>query len=233
MRSATPGARVFIDEKMVGQAPVVIRNLSAGKHSVRVQRLGYLAAEQEVDVSAGKTAEVQADLLPVAGILKASSNQKGAELFIDNKRIGFLPYEGEISVGKRNLDIRKEGFATYRQTLQVGAGNDYKVVANLQRGDSHDDPPLVAVASLKHKKAAIDDASADNTPALVTPTREKPLGLQPPNQSVETQAQASTPIYAKWWLWTAVGVVAAAAIVTVVVVEAQPSGPPVVGTFRL
>src|ERR1700679_3047667 len=80
VRSATPGARVFIDDKLVGQTPVVIRNLVVGKHTVRVQRLGYLLQDQEVEVVAGKTADVQADLLPVAGILKASANQKGAEL---------------------------------------------------------------------------------------------------------------------------------------------------------
>ena len=220
VHSMTAGARVLVDGNASGTVPLVLRNVSAGKHHVRVQRLGYLSQDEDVVIAAGKTAEIEADLLPTAGVVKVTSPTKGAQVFVDGKPAGGVPYEGEVSVGKRVIEIRKDGFAGYKQVLQVGAGNDYNVSATLKKGSSappamSNEIPLVAVAPRRTKPAPQTAELALEAPPPSGP--KTPLGLQPPPAQADTNVSSGTPVYQKWWFWTVAGVVVAGAVVGVVV----------------
>lgn len=56
-----PGALVFVDEQLVGVAPVE-RNLLEGKHVVRVMSEGYVSEDREVVAVAGVRESLQIDL---------------------------------------------------------------------------------------------------------------------------------------------------------------------------
>jgi hypothetical protein len=60
-----PGARVFVNRKSVGTAPVRLRNLRAGAHLVWVERDGFRRWTKVVTVPAEKITRVSADLQPV------------------------------------------------------------------------------------------------------------------------------------------------------------------------
>lgn len=227
VRSMTGGAHVVLDGAAVGTTPLTLKGISAGKHHLHVQRLGYLAQDQEVTVVAGKSAEVEADLLPTAGVIKVTSPTKGAQVFVDGKPAGGVPYEGEVSVGKRVIEIRKDGFAGYKQVLQVGAGNDYAVSATLKKGSgapvaANNDIPLVAVAPRRSKTQSSELALEAPPPS----GPKTPLGVQAaPVQAETTVSSSNTPIYQKWWFWTIAGVVVAGAVVaTVVVTQSNNNG---------
>ena len=226
VRSMTGGAKVSLDGAAVGTVPLILRGVTAGKHHVRVQRLGYLAQDEDVNIVAGKTAELEADLLPSAGVVKVTSPTRGAQVFVDGKAAGGVPYEGEVGIGKRVIEIRKDGYAGYKQVLQVGAGNDYPVSATLKKGSgaplqASTDIPLVAVAP-RRSKARSTELALEAPPPSGPKT---PLFVQPaPMQTETTVSSAGGPIYQKWWFWTVAGVVVAGAVVAGVVVGTQ-SGP--------
>jgi hypothetical protein len=60
-----PGARVFVNRKSVGTAPVRLRNLRAGAHLVWVERDGFRRWTKVVTVPAERITRVSADLQPV------------------------------------------------------------------------------------------------------------------------------------------------------------------------
>lgn len=233
VKSFTNGARVFVDGDPVGSVPAVLRNVKAGSHTIKVVRLGYLSFEESVTVAAGKTTEVQADLLPISGVLKISSPVKGTQLLVDGKNLGALPYEGEVQVGKRTIEVRKDGYQTYKQVLSVAAGNDYVLTATLQKtkavsaGD--EDLPLVAIAPKRkgsEAKKGNDDIPLEDIPLAIPvatkPRPEQPLGVTKPIP----EPQEDAPVYEKWWFWTAAGGVVAAAIIIPVAIASSSSAEP-------
>ncbi len=63
--STPPGARVAIDGSYKGTTPFSISDVPAGPHTVRFSLDGYVEREQPVDVRAGQTATLSANLTPV------------------------------------------------------------------------------------------------------------------------------------------------------------------------
>jgi hypothetical protein len=51
--SLPPGARVFLDGRLVGTTPVVVDRITPGSHVVRLERTGYRRWSTSVDIVAG------------------------------------------------------------------------------------------------------------------------------------------------------------------------------------
>ena len=62
--SAPQGAQVFVDRKAVGVTPVLVTDLSAGSHAIRVEADGHLAWSSAVRVIADRQTHVNAILSP-------------------------------------------------------------------------------------------------------------------------------------------------------------------------
>ena len=62
VRSQPPGARVFVDGRPAGTTPVVVPDVPAGSHAVRVDLIGFRRWAQAVQVVAGQRVRVTAAL---------------------------------------------------------------------------------------------------------------------------------------------------------------------------
>ena len=209
VNTVTPGAKLFLDDKSQGTAPMTLKNVVPGEHKVKLKKLGYLMSEETVVVEANKTLELQIDLLPYAGILTVKTQQKGAQVFVDGKGVGVVPYEGEISIGRRAVEVKKDGFQTYREVFQVGAGETYKVDVTLQKGapETSADVPLVALVP-KKKKAQVEDDTPLDIPLEAPPSLNPKAPSGAPLQVVAGGDGGKSEMwYQKWWVWTIVGAV--------------------------
>lgn len=65
-----PGARVYVNRRDVGVAPVRVRNLKAGAHLVWIEREGFRRWTRVVTVPAERVTRVSADLEPVAPVIE-------------------------------------------------------------------------------------------------------------------------------------------------------------------
>ncbi len=63
--STPPGAKVALDGVNKGTAPLLITDVPSGPHTVRFSLNGYVEREQPVDVRAGQTATISANLTPM------------------------------------------------------------------------------------------------------------------------------------------------------------------------
>ncbi len=64
VNSYPPGARVEVDDVVRGYTPLVVRNVPAGRHEVKVRLSGYRTFTEDVDVRPGRTAVVDVRLRP-------------------------------------------------------------------------------------------------------------------------------------------------------------------------
>lgn len=65
-----PGARVFVNRKQVGVAPVRVANLKAGAHLVWIERDGFRRWTRVVTVPAERVTRVSADLEPLEPVVE-------------------------------------------------------------------------------------------------------------------------------------------------------------------
>jgi hypothetical protein len=64
IQSTPPGARVFINRVAMGVTPVIVGNLSAGSHAVRVEADGHLSWSSAVRVVADRQTNINTTLSP-------------------------------------------------------------------------------------------------------------------------------------------------------------------------
>jgi hypothetical protein len=89
VNSTPPGARVLLDGTEAGLSPVVLENISAGNHSVTLEKDGYIPATREVMIAYGMMNPVEVFLDPVpaatpraAGPVPATAGAIGAGLVL-------------------------------------------------------------------------------------------------------------------------------------------------------
>jgi PEGA domain len=122
--SATPTARVTIDDAFVGTTPVVSGNLVPGKHTVRVEKRGHFAWASEVQVPQASTLEINLtpDSLPERKTLPSvvAYGSGGAALLalIAGTTLGLLA-QREPSAANR-ADAQSD----FEQRLRMGTAAD-------------------------------------------------------------------------------------------------------------
>ncbi len=131
VQSTTLGAEVHIDGQQVATIPMEFPlALRAGKHTIKVSRLGYADYLDTFRTRAGKDTVLEIDLLPVSGVLKVAARPPGV-VVVDGRQIGESPFLGEIEPGERRVEVRAAGHSVHRQTLQVEAGQQYPLEVQL------------------------------------------------------------------------------------------------------
>jgi hypothetical protein len=151
VESVPSHARVLIDGRERGAAPISIEGLAPGKHLLRLELDDHQSTEQEVVVQAAQTGRARVTLarltgrltvestLPVrceAGEVSRSISAGGLELF-------------ELPVGVHEVRCTASGYQQFRERTTVKAGQTSKVRVSLDReaeapsGPSRNYGPLV------------------------------------------------------------------------------------------
>lgn len=137
-----PGAAVRIDGKAhPDPTPTVVEGLQPGPHVVEVSVAGAPAWKGTVTVKSGERVKVSAEIAvpkpvekPTSGSLLLDADQPGAHAAIDGKALpDALPTVAEgLVAGPHVVEIRKDGFAPWKKSVTVVAGERLKVSATMQ-----------------------------------------------------------------------------------------------------
>lgn len=202
-------AMLSIDGKDIGTLPVDPLKLSPGDHSLMVKRLGYAHFLKKVNITSGKTTELDVRMQAVNAILSVTADQDDAQVFIDGRLISTVPVtELEMPAKTVELIVRKEGFKDNRQTLELEAGRDYPIKVKLK--SLKKTSASTAVAAVEPTDRPVADSSL--TP--VAGAEDLGVTAQPDNR----------PLTQRWYFWA--GAVAAVAVVAVVGTYAVNSSLP-------
>jgi len=131
------GATVMLDGEVKGQAPLVIVT-TAGRHQLRIQKDGYEPFENWYTTTDNNTQTVMPSLKEIAkpkyGTVVVDSDVPDAEVYIDgNKHPDNTPAVIQnVIEGLHVIEVRKQPALPWKQTVQVTAGQQTKVRAELQ-----------------------------------------------------------------------------------------------------
>jgi len=103
-------------------------DVSAGPHIVGVVSPGYAPSRHEVTVAGHQHVDVDLQLVQIQGLLghiALKSRIPGAEVVIDNERVGKTPLESTITVapGAHKVQVRRAGYATAEREVSLTDGS--------------------------------------------------------------------------------------------------------------
>lgn len=197
------GARLFIDGKPVGELPrEEPQPVTAGKHTVRVERLGYKPWEQKITFARGPN-EVTVVLEPEGGIFAIGANEVGAVCSIDGGAEEPLPLTTVLAPGKHQLRISKAGFAPATVEVEAEAGIERTINAELH-----------AVVADRPGKGSLEP-----------PERDADLDAERGGAITQVAKDTGEPLYTKWYLWAGVAAAVVAGVTVAVVATNRPPAP--------
>lgn len=128
-------ATIYVDNSYVGRSPISI-DLDAGRHTVKVEKAGYLTETRDVNLSAGTTSSlkvVMQEEKPVARI-NISSDPKNARIFINGKDYGRTDRIVELEPGYYEIILILDGYRISMTYRYFGKG-DHNLSFNLTKID--------------------------------------------------------------------------------------------------
>jgi PEGA domain len=124
--SNVPGADVFIDRKdigAIGRTPFT-GQLKPGKHTIFLEKFGWQATQQEIDVPPGTATQhtlsmqqSQAGWIAITG-----RTTQGGRLIVDDKFGCATPCRAEVAPGKHKVLVEKKGMEDYETDVELGRG---------------------------------------------------------------------------------------------------------------
>lgn len=138
IKSRPAGATVWIDDRTgepAGTTPLTVR-LPTGDHTIYIELDGYEALTRDIKVKRKRNrinprlTELQTGsilVLPAEG----SNDADEAKVFVDGKEVGTVPDSFDLVEGEHEIEIRKDGFDTFKQSIEVIKGETSEVLVKL------------------------------------------------------------------------------------------------------
>lgn len=138
--SAPQQAAIYLDDKaygVVGYTPWK-GNLVVGKYQLILERDGFVANRQQIQVSRSQRkffGVLEKEVLPATVSISAAadSNLSGAFVHIDGKYAGKVPLESKVSPGRHQVILQQKGFSHFSQWVELKAGERLQLAPALKR----------------------------------------------------------------------------------------------------
>jgi hypothetical protein len=114
--------QITVDGQSVAAGPSGEFLVAAGAHTFRVLARRYQAFEMRLEVTGlNQAQQLAVPLLPNWADVTFTSRPAGATIVADGEVLGSTPATVPIEAGTRQVEMRKDGFKTWRQDLAVTA----------------------------------------------------------------------------------------------------------------
>jgi formylglycine-generating enzyme required for sulfatase activity len=143
--STPEDAEIYLNGKLVGTTPQILRDLLVGDYELELRKAGYGSTKQTVTVKEGQTVEVNLTLTST-GSIAFTSEPSGADLYINGTYKGRTPYTAsDLPAGSYTYELRKEGYETLSASAVVDAGKTAQVYKLLSSSRKAFEPEMVRV----------------------------------------------------------------------------------------
>jgi formylglycine-generating enzyme required for sulfatase activity len=138
-------ADIYLNGKLVGTTPQILRDLLVGDYELELRKAGYGSTKQTVTVKEGQTVEVNLTLAST-GSIAFTSEPSGADLYLNGTYKGRTPYTAsDLPAGSYTYELRKEGYETLSASAVVDAGKTAQIYKLLSSSRKAIEPEMVRV----------------------------------------------------------------------------------------
>ena len=132
------GAKIYVDDALVGEIPIKKVKLSSGEHAIRVVHDKYKDLVDKINIYDGETSEYYPEPAPRLGVLDVASTPAMAYVTVDGERIGKTPLMVEVIIGEHKVEVSRGDFGAEPQTVTISEGNVTEVNLILTKIESAD-----------------------------------------------------------------------------------------------
>jgi len=134
VNSNVPGAKFTIDGSSdPGWVTPSTVSQPPGNHRVVISKEGYGEYEQTVDLEAGRTATVYAQLSQQVGEIVINTTPPGLEVFLDGKSLGPSPAHAVVPAGTHKYTVKRPGWEPYEGSVNVRNGAAMSIRVNMDQ----------------------------------------------------------------------------------------------------
>ena len=130
MIDSTPhGASITVDGAYRGVTPLEVALHPARRHRIRALKVGHAPQQRTLEVGSGKERRISFTLEALRGDLAIQTQPEDAQLWIDGEHQGGAAGTVRLAAVPHEIEIKKEGYASYRKTVtpQPGFVQELKV----------------------------------------------------------------------------------------------------------
>lgn len=195
IQSTPPGATVFLDGRdgqNLGQTPLDRIAVPRGQHTLVFALDGFEDTSLPVEIR--RTRETfMANLTPLATIeltSGADGSATGADVSIDGRRMGTVPYAGRVRGGRHELRITRSGYIDVSQWLDLRSGETRAQTIVLQQARVAGS--LLIAGDVPGAEVFVDGTPRGNSPVVVDDLDVGPhtVEIRAPNLPPFTQTVA-------------------------------------------
>lgn len=223
IQCSTEGALVFIDGKIAGMTPVILRGIKVGKHYYRIHKNGFSDVGGSISVRGDKTVSINETMSKSPSASAVEELEEAMKSEFGGLTMIRKATELAHDTGVDNVFVVKASLESDKKLKYVGYMIDSnkkefkksEAVFNIPEKGEAD-----SSASLQQfNKVLIDDPYEYKAIADLLMEEADLLGLsdKPAEETAADSKSKAKPIYKEWWLWTVVGVVVAGGVAAGVV----------------
>ncbi|MDD3656572.1 MAG: PEGA domain-containing protein [Atribacterota bacterium] len=135
VNSNPQGARVYLDNAYKGQTPLNLRDITVGRHTLKLVLADYQEWNSEITITSSQTARIFADLeyQRATGSIAVNSNPKGADIYLDDNYEGLTPLNlTQISVGSHIIKLILPGYREWISEITVSSEQVSRISVDLE-----------------------------------------------------------------------------------------------------
>jgi hypothetical protein len=137
IESTPPGAAVYLNSEQsapLGTTPITAVLVPGGNHVLIFKKENHETASLNVRVAKWRET-FRAVLNPLSTLVITPTNQatQGASVTVSGQNVGTVPYQGTLQPGRHFLEIKKEGYKTFSQWLDLRGGQSMTLPVMLER----------------------------------------------------------------------------------------------------
>ncbi|MCD4822233.1 MAG: PEGA domain-containing protein [Methanococcoides sp.] len=130
--SSPNSASVYLDGVYKGVAPITLKKIPIGSHTIKLTKSGYNDVSKTVTVSSGKNSLISESLSEQTGIISLSSSPSGVSVYLDGKSKGTTPLIlNGIPIGSHTIKLTKSGYNDVSKTVTVSSGKNSLISESL------------------------------------------------------------------------------------------------------
>jgi hypothetical protein len=179
-----PGPKDF---GIAGYTPLTVK-VPKGTVKIIIELAGWKPQEQILDVRKSQSVNITMQRAPQPARLELQSTSDGsalgAEVVIDGAVRGTLPNSFEVPAGRHQVEVRKGGFKTFSDWIEVAEGERRTRDVSLERAEAPSGTLLVT--SDQGGEVWVDGVRKDVAPAIIT-------GIPAGDHVVEVRKEGMTP----------------------------------------
>lgn len=131
--SEPPNATVTQDGATIGVTPLLMPEVPIGRYRMDFSLSGYRPQQHELTVSGSNPQRLNVRLTRSSATLSVTSTPSGAAVSVNGIHRGATPIDVDrIQEGQGFLEVSADGYAPYREQIQLAAGEVFSVHVPLQ-----------------------------------------------------------------------------------------------------